>query len=98
MLDEKGWPYFKQAEGSLAMANMELRRSSSPDYGFFSDIENAMGYLSIVARGLSTNAEQEPVCLVRWEYIYLAISHYREALIYNPDNEFAQQNLGHVTQ
>lgn len=93
MLDKRGWPYFKQAERSLATANMEMRRSSSPDYGFFSDIENAMGYLSIVARGLSSSPDQEPVCLVRWEYIYLAIEHYREALIYNPDNEFAQQNL-----
>jgi len=93
MLDEKGWPYFKQAERSLNTANMELRRSTSPDYGFFSDIENARGYLSIVARGLSMSPEQQPVCLVRWEYIYLAIEHYREALIYNPENEFAQQNL-----
>ncbi|RLD19886.1 MAG: hypothetical protein DRI69_07380 [Bacteroidetes bacterium] len=93
MLDERGWPYFKQAERSLHAANMELRRSASPDYGFFSDIENARGYLSIVARGLSSNDVQEPVCLVRWEYIYLAIDHYREALIYNPDNAFAQQNL-----
>ncbi len=93
MLDERGWPYFKQAEKSLRIANMELRRSASPDYGFFSDIENARGYLSIVARGLSSSADQDPVCLVRWEYIYLAIDHYREALIYNPDNEFAQQNL-----
>ncbi len=94
MLSKRGWPAFKQAEKTLNTAAAFIRRSYTPDYGFFSDIENARGYLSITARGLSTNREvKDPVCVVRHEFINMAINHYREALMYNPENEFAQRNL-----
>ncbi|NND33312.1 MAG: VWA domain-containing protein, partial [Saprospiraceae bacterium] len=93
MLDPRGWPNFKQAEQSLNRAVSEMKRSFTPDYGFFSDVENARGYLSITARGQSTNEEKELVCIVRHEFIKMAIYHFREALIYNPENEFAQRNL-----
>ncbi|MDH3651593.1 MAG: VWA domain-containing protein, partial [Saprospiraceae bacterium] len=93
MVSKRGWPAFKQAEKSMNLAAAELRRSFSPDYGFFSDLENARGYLSITARGLSTDEEKDLVCIIRTEFIYMAINHFREALIYNPDNEIAQGNL-----
>ncbi len=93
MLDRRGWPNFKQAEKSLNRAITEMKRSYTPDYGFFSDVENARGYLSIVARGESTNEDKELVCVVRSEFIEMAIYHFREALIYNPENEYAQRNL-----
>ncbi|MCB0688798.1 MAG: VWA domain-containing protein, partial [Saprospiraceae bacterium] len=93
MLDERGWPNYKQAEKSLNRASTEMQRSYMPDYGFFSDLENARGYLSVTARGLSTDEKKDFVCIVRYEFISMAINHFREALIYNPDNEIAQQNL-----
>ena len=93
MLDKRGWPNYKQAEKSLNRAALELRRSYLPDYGFYSDIENARGYLSITARGISTDAEKELVCIVRSEFINIAIHHFRDALMYNPDNIFAKRNL-----
>jgi hypothetical protein len=93
MLDRRGWPNFKQAEKSLNTAVSEMRRSYTPDYGFFSDVENARGYLSITARGESTDKNKDLVCIVRHEFIKMAIYHFREALIYNPDNEYAQRNL-----
>ena len=93
MLTEEGWFEFKEAEKSMKNAVTELKRSWAPDYGFFSDVENARGYLSITARGLSKDSLRQDVCLVRWEYIYLAIERFRDALIYNPENEIAQQNL-----
>lgn len=93
MLDKRGWPNYKQAEKSLNRAALELRRSYLPDYGFFSDIENARGYLSITARGLSTDENKDLVCIVRYEFISMAINHFRDALIYNPENEIAQENL-----
>lgn len=94
MLSKEGWPAFKEAERTLNTAATFIRRSYTPDYGFFSDIENARGYLSITARGLSSNrAVKDPVCIVRHEFINMAINHYRESLMYNPENEFAQRNL-----
>ncbi len=94
MLDVRGWPNFKEAEKTLNRAAKFMSRSYAPDYGFFSDIENARGYLSITARGLSTNrADRRPVCIVRHEFIEMAIQHFRDALIYNPENEYAQRNL-----
>ncbi len=94
MLSKRGWPNFKQAENSLNTAANFLKRSYAPDYGFASDIENARGYLSITARGLSTNRDHpNPVCIVRHEFIRMAIQHFREALMYNPDNAYAQRNL-----
>ena len=93
MLDEEGWQSFKLAEKSLNNASMWLGRSMAPDFGFYSDVENARGYLSVVARGLSLDSLKNEICIVRWEYIYKAIEHYREALIYNPENEIAQKNL-----
>ncbi|MDX1479768.1 MAG: hypothetical protein R3301_18780, partial [Saprospiraceae bacterium] len=93
MLDPRGWRHFKLAEKSMNEAVVHLKRSYAPDYGFFSDVENARGYLSIVARGVSTNDEKHEVCIIRSEFIYQAIDHFREALVYNPDNEIAQANL-----
>lgn len=93
MLDDRGWPNYKQAEKSLNRAAIELRRSYLPDYGFFSDVENARGYLSITARGLSTDDDKDLVCIVRYEFISMAINHFREALIYNPENKIAERNL-----
>jgi tetratricopeptide (TPR) repeat protein len=93
MLAKRGWINYKQAEKSLNRAALELRRSYLPDYGFFSDIENARGYLSITARGISTNDQKDLVCIVRHEFINMAINHFRDALIYNPENAIAQQNL-----
>ena len=93
MLNKRGWPHFKQAEKSMDRAALELKRSQRPDYGFFSDIENARGYLSITARGLSTDEQKELVCIIRHEFINMAIHHFRDALLYNPDNHFAQRNL-----
>ena len=93
MLDDRGWPHFKEAEKNFRIASVELERSYAPDYGFFSDVENARGYLSIVARGESTDSIQNRVCIVRSSFIYQAIDHFRDALIYNPENEIAQRNL-----
>ena len=93
MLDPRKWEHFKEAEKSMNMACMFLKRSYSPDYGFFSDVENARGYLSIVARGESTDKEKNRVCIVRQDFMYDAIYHFREALAYNPDNTIAQENL-----
>ncbi len=93
MLSDRGWPSFKQAEKSMNYAATELKRSFAPDYGFFSDLENARGYLSITARGESTDEDRNLVCIIRTEFIYMAIDHFREALIYNPDNQIAQANL-----
>ncbi len=93
MLDERGWPNFKLAEQSMNQASLFLSRSISPDYGFYSDVENARGYLAIVARGLSTDEDKEAQCIIRSEFMYEAIDHFRSALIYNPENEFAQRNL-----
>ena len=94
ILSERGWPNFKQAEKTLNTAASFMRRSYAPDYGFFSDVENARGYLSITARGLSTNRDvKNPVCIVRHEFIKMAIYHFRQALMYNPENDYAQQNL-----
>jgi hypothetical protein len=93
MLAKRGWINYKQAEKSLNRAALELRRSYLPDYGFFSDVENARGYLSITARGVSTDEEKDLVCIVRYEFITMAINHFRDALMYNPENEIAQQNL-----
>ncbi len=94
ILSKRGWPDFKVAEKTLNAAALFMQRSFSPDYGFFSDIENARGYLSITARGLSTNrGAKDPVCIVRHEFIKMAIHHFRQALMYNPENEYAQRNL-----
>lgn len=93
MLDKRGWPSFKQAERSLNRSASEMQKSFMPDYGFYSDIENARGYLSVTARGLSTDQEKNYVCIIRHEFINMAIYHFRDALMYNPDNELAQQNL-----
>ncbi len=93
MLSERGWPNYKQAEKSLNTAAVFLRRSAKPDYGFFSDLENARGYLSITARGISTSEQKDLVTIVRHEFIRMAIEHFRDALTYNPENEIAQQNL-----
>ena len=93
MLAKRGWANYKQAEKSLNRAALELRRSFIPDYGFFSDIENTRGYLSITARGISTDQNKALVCIVRYEFISMAINHFRDALMYNPENEIARQNL-----
>lgn len=93
MLDPRGWTHFKEAERRMNQAVTQLRRSWAPDYGFFSDVENARGYLSISARGLSTDSVKNEVCIVRWDNIYQAIDRYRDALVYNPDNNIAQSNL-----
>lgn len=93
MLDKRGWPNYKQAEKSLNLAAKSMSRSFAPDYGFFSDVENARGYLSITARGISTDPDKKHVCIVRDEFIDMAIYHFREALMYNPENAFAQRNL-----
>lgn len=93
LLDPRGWPHFKEAEKSMHRAARELRRSLTPDYGFFSDVENAKGYLSIVARGLSSDDEKEFKCVVRPGFMHIAIDYFREALIYNPENTIAQRNL-----
>ena len=99
MLSARGWPGYKQAEHTLNTAATFLKRSYAPDYGFFSDIENARGYLSITARGLSTNRDvKDPVCIVRHEFINMAIGHFREALMFNPENEYAQRNLDTLYQ
>ncbi len=95
MLDDRGWPNYKLAERSLRKSLIEIRRSQTPDYGFFSDVHNAHGYLSITARGHSSSRDKgkRPVCIVRHEFIYMAIDHFREALMYNPENDYAQRNL-----
>jgi len=95
MLDQRGWPNYKLAERSLRKALIEIRRSQTPDYGFFSDVHNAHGYLSITARGHSSSRDKDkrPICVVRPDFIYMAIDHFREALTYNPENEYAQGNL-----
>ena len=93
MLDKRGWPNFKQAERSLNQAVVEIKRAAIPDYGFFSDLENTRGYLSITARGKSTDEEKDLVCIIRPEFMYMAIDHFRDALIYNPNNQIAKKNL-----
>jgi hypothetical protein len=98
MLSRRGWPNFKRAERSLDQAVVEIKRAPVPDYGFFSDLENARGYLSITARGESTDEEKDLVCIVRPEFMYMAVDHFRDAIIYNPNNQTAKKNLDTLIQ
>lgn len=96
MVDDRGWSFFKEAEKSLNIASSELTRSYAADYGFYSDVENARGYLSVVARGSCTDSSGNQICIVRPDFMYQAVNHFRTALVYNPENEIAQRNLDTV--
>ena len=92
MLDQRGWTYFKEAEKSMNKARIQLERSWAADYGFYSDVENARGYLAIVARGMSTDSSGNEMCIVRPDFMYQALDHFRTALMYNPENSIAERN------